>query len=492
MKGLIFTRIANLIVLAIVLCNVTDVQKVQAQTHDPAEYLSHTLPVLYINTVDSMPITSRDYYLDGSYYLDSSDFEQFESIGSAEEPLALQIRGRGNASWQAPKKPYRLKLGAKAALCGMKKSKHWVLLTEYNDWQAHGRNYFGMLISRMMNMPWTPGIVPIELVLNGDYMGMYFLLENIRIDKNRVNITEQDNFATDSAEITGGWLLEIDNYNEPNQIKLKDRNTIMRITYHSPDSLSDSQLAYITDLVTRANDAVNTNAKNDTTWETLIDIDAMARFYVVNEVIDNQEAFSGSCWFYKDRGDSTKLIFGPVWDFGSAQGRNNCKTFLYENPPSYAVNHWIQELVKFPRFQMALRKHWRHYRDNVYPQLQTEVTKYKNLVINGLAADYKRWGDKSATEVGYYTQRIMKLFKSKYEFLQPIWDEDFTYLPGDINGDNRVDVTDVNVVINLILRKNEQIPRGDGSFAYDVNNDGMVDVADLNMVINFMLGKFAE
>ena len=67
--------------------------------HDPEEYLSRTLPVLYITTEDSVPITSRDYYLQGTYYLDSQYCDRFESIGSAEEPLALQIKGRGNSSW---------------------------------------------------------------------------------------------------------------------------------------------------------------------------------------------------------------------------------------------------------------------------------------------------------------------------------------------------------------------------------------------------------
>ena len=452
--------------------------------HDPEEYLSKTLPVLYINTEDSVPITSRDYYLQGSYYLDAQYSDQFENIGSADEPLALQIKGRGNASWSAPKKPYRLKLDKKASLLGMGKNKHWVLLTDYADWQAHGRNYFGMLVSRMMNMPWTPGIQPCELVINGDYLGMYFLTEKIRIDKNRVNITEQNNFATDSAEITGGWLLEIDNYTEPNQIQLMDKGRRLRITYHSPDSLSTEQMDYLTDLLSKTNDAINTVAKNDTTWEQYVDIDALARYYVTSEVLDNQEAFSGSCWFYKDRGDSTKFIFGPVWDFGSAQGRAACQVFLYENPPSYAVNHWIQEVVKYPRFQIALRKHWRHYRDNVYPLLQDEVNAYRDLVTAGLAADYKRWKDMSATDVSYNCNRIMKYFRLKYEFLASIWNEDYVYPVGDVNLDGTADVSDVNTIINIMLGK-----LGNTHFNADMNVDGQVDISDVNMAINAILGK---
>ena len=105
--------------------------------HDPAEYLSNTLPVLYINTVDETPIVDRENYIDGDYYLDANGCGDYVSIGSAENPLPLVIRGRGNATWNAPKKPYRLKLESKASLLGMPKSKHWILITAYADWMAH-------------------------------------------------------------------------------------------------------------------------------------------------------------------------------------------------------------------------------------------------------------------------------------------------------------------------------------------------------------------
>lgn len=61
----------------------------------------------------------------------------------------------------------------------------------------------------------------VELVLNGDYRGLYLLVEKIRIDKDRINITEQKNGEEDEENITGGWLLEFDNYEENQQIRCK-------------------------------------------------------------------------------------------------------------------------------------------------------------------------------------------------------------------------------------------------------------------------------
>lgn len=66
-----------------------------------------TLPVVYINTADRVPITQKETYIDASMWIDAKGIEGFESVGSEEKPLALGIRGRGNASWSYDKKPYK-------------------------------------------------------------------------------------------------------------------------------------------------------------------------------------------------------------------------------------------------------------------------------------------------------------------------------------------------------------------------------------------------
>ena len=56
-------------------------------------------------------------------------------------------------------------------------------------------------------------------------------------------------------------------------------------------------------------------------------------------------------------------------------------------------------------------------------------------------------------------------------------------VPGDSNGDGKVDIADVNAVINMMLGKVDMVP------ACDMNGDGQVDISDVNAVINAMLGK---
>ena len=485
----------GLAICAIILCLINS-QHISAQdsiVHDPNEYLSHTLPVLYINTEGNQPVVSKEVYLNATYYLDAEGFDQYESIGSAEAPLALQIKGRGNSSWLKPKKPYRLKLDKKAALFGMPKSKHWCLMAAYGDWRGKGRDYMAFQISRLMGMPWTPGDVPCELVLNGDYMGLYFVVEHIRIAKERVNIFDQEEVTPNDSvpmDVTGGWLLEIDNYNDENQVRLTDIDgTPLRITYHSPEDLSTEQDNYIRDLLNNTNNAVNTSYKGSREWEEYIDMDALARFYVIQEAVDNQEAFNGSCYFYKDKGDTTKFIFGPVWDFGSSMGRPNYdfNYFFYDVSVSYSNNHWIKEIVKYPRFQIALRKYWYIYRDEVFPQMEQVAIDYGNLIADAAEADYQRWGDGSSLDVKrYLLNYVNKGLVAKLNFLASHWDKDYAYPVGDINLDGIVDISDINLMINIILGKPFTIwPESKP----DLDDNGTVDVTDINKVINILLGK---
>lgn len=207
---------------------------------------SGTLPIMYIQTENNAPIVSKDDYLNATYYVDALGISGYENIGSAAAPLTMEIKGRGNYTWTGfNKKPYRIKLTEKQSLLGMKKSKHFALLAHADDAlnkKGFMRNQVGFELSRLIGISWTPETKPVEVVLNGDYIGLYFLTETIRVDKDRVNIVEQADEETDSVAITGGWLVEIDNYDTDPHVTIKegDEHT-MWFTYKTPEVLSKSQ-----------------------------------------------------------------------------------------------------------------------------------------------------------------------------------------------------------------------------------------------------------
>lgn len=254
---------------------------------------SGTLPVLFIDTESE--VNSKEVYVKGKYYIDALGLEGYQSLGTKENPLPLQIKGRGNWTWTGfNKKPYRLKFDLKASPLGMKSNKHFNLLANADDHNAFLNNTVGFQLSRLLKLAYTPEQRPVEVVLNGDYIGLYMLTDKIRVEKNRVNIVEQSDEETDPQNVTGGWLLEIDNYDEENQIRMTESNGYtLRFTYHTPEVLSDVQKNYITDFLKATDRAIYNTDKTSTEWEQYIDIDALARFYIVQEVMGDGESFHG-------------------------------------------------------------------------------------------------------------------------------------------------------------------------------------------------------
>lgn len=287
---------------------------------------SGTLPVMFINTENKAPITSKEVYVQATCYVDPMGNEECPASGTKEAPLTLSVKGRGNWTWTGfNKKPYRLKLAAGEPLLGMKKSKHFVLMAGADDNLGFMRNPLGYELSRRMKLAWTPDCRPLEVVLNGDYIGLYFLTENIRVDEDRVDVTEQADCSDD--DVTGGWLVEVDNYyTDPHiSVKVTDKSQDIWITYKSPEVLSAAQEDYLQRQFDAIRDAVYNKDRSSTEWENLIDMYAMARVYVVREILQDEEGFHGSFYLHKESGNDSKWVAGPVWDFGNAYDNNRYK-----------------------------------------------------------------------------------------------------------------------------------------------------------------------
>jgi len=397
----------------------------------PMPSYSGTLPVLYINTDGHKDIVSKEEYLHADWWLDAMGADGYESIGSPEQPLGMQIKGRGNYTWSLSKKPFRIKFDTKQAILGMKKNRHFCLLAHADDHYAKLKNTMAFELSRRIGLSYTPEQRPVEIVLNGQYIGLYFLTEQIRVDKDRVNIEEQEGAGSSSDDLDGAWLLEIDNVKEDNTIYIKERNGAhlwydwLWVTPHYPEDMSNQQRQYITQFLTTLNDAIYNPMKMSTEWENYIDIDSLACFYIVAEVIDNIECFWGSCFMHKHRGSNSKLIFGPVWDCGSSFMRDaydsvtDYNYFIYQQPCHFH-NHWIEEIAKFPHFQLRVMNQWRKFYKSGFNGLDIDwfIDDHVNSIRWAWASDAKRWKGMSIDmEALMYKLNI----HSKVAWLQSQW-----------------------------------------------------------------------
>lgn len=408
MKNLIKEIGFLLTVIALVSCN-NDMEASLSPTSSKIT-ISETLPVLYIETEGHKPIVSKEEYLNATYYLDAMGIDGVECLGTESEPLAMQIRGRGHSSWNNPKKPYKLKLSTKVGMIGMAKNKHWALLKPSENTVA------GLQLGKLMNMAWTPDFRPIEVVLNGDYIGLYFLTETIRIDKNRVNIYEQQDGETNPDLIKGGWLVEVDNYQDNNQISIKENSRWrLNLKYHSPENLSSMQSQWLTNEFKALNAAIYSNDKTSKDWENYIDVESMARFFIVQEVMDNPDGFHGSFYLHKDLQEGSKWVAGPIWDLVCYFREKTDYTFKMDVHYSFTP-HWIGEIIQYDSFCKAVAEVWQE----VYPTQLSDIYDYIDATILPLAdawsKDCQRWGGDPTQTAKLRADRIKKAIEGNIEW----------------------------------------------------------------------------
>lgn len=174
------------------------------------------LPVLYIDTDDGAPITSKTDYMTANLRIQGNADYELQYIGTT------QIRGRGNSSWtNYLQKPYKLKLGKKTSLFSFGKSKHWVLISNYND-KSCLRNYIASELAKQlgvigMNMTW------VDVVLNGEVKGCYMLSQHIRVDKHSVDIFDWESEAEDIADALFNAIKDVDAMTETDKELLEEK-----------------------------------------------------------------------------------------------------------------------------------------------------------------------------------------------------------------------------------------------------------------------------
>ena len=316
------------------------------------------LPVVYVDTKNGWAVISKTTFVPGTIRI------QGEGVYEGLEEVNCEIRGRGNTTWEWPKKPYLVKLEEKQKVFGMHKHKRWVLLANFMD-RTLMRNLVSMKVASMTNLDWTPGCVPVELVLNGQHKGSYLLIEQVRVDNHRVNVTEMTKDDNAGEAVTGGYLLELD-FHYDNEVQWGDphggcvqwgRNggIPFGVKYPDSDDITPQQLAYIKKYVSDTAEAIYGDdfADPEKGYARYIDVDSFIDYWIVFEVMGNHELGNpGSVFMHKDRGG--KLVAGPCWDFDwgvlSYNTSPQAKTGLINGE---AI--WYARLFKDPAFKAKVK-----------------------------------------------------------------------------------------------------------------------------------------
>lgn len=358
-------------------------------TNPGTSTLSQQLPVVYVTT--TAPIESKEEYVTGTLYIDPLG-TGYEALGTAEAPITAQFKGRGNWTWTGfDKKPYRIKMDAKQKVLGMPSNKHWCLMAAADDNLGFLRMPLGHMISEAIGLRWTPRLVPVELVLNNKYVGLYFMTEHVRVGSKRVNIEEQEEGEKQADLITGGWLVEIDNYYTENNITFTEGNgQDIMVSLKEPEIISAEQRNYIVNQMLELNTALY--EKTPQHIERILDMKESAKYYLVQEIMGDCESYHGSCYLYKDRdslGTVDKWKFGPVWDFGNSYRSYHHDGWIYERPQF--AQYWIGQLATWPSFQKELSEQWWIYYHTKKDEVRAQLTEISKLITQAAKNDAVVW-----------------------------------------------------------------------------------------------------
>lgn len=349
---------------------------------------SGTLPLISITTEGMQPIVSKDSSLNAEMTITvPKHYITFNGAGASSKPAVdITIHGRGNLSWEGRIKPYKIKLDKKQEILGLPAQKHFALLP-FAGYLNYLPGFGGLEVARMFDW-WVPRVEPIELAINGEYRGKYYLTESIKIDPNRLDIYQQPDFNEHSEFLPYGWLIEVDNHPDSlTSIAIVERDDYMlNITHQIPERLSAKQRQWLTEEITRINDAIY---RFDDSWAEYIDPVSAARYFIIRELFWDPDGYAGSMYLHRDLGgDDEPWRFGPIWDI--AGNHRKKYSWVYESDHHYGV-HWFSALVKSGVFMENVREEFAGLYER-REEVCNIFRKMQRYLEPSHQANYERWG----------------------------------------------------------------------------------------------------
>lgn len=306
----------------------------------------------------------------------------------------IKIRYRGESSRMFPKRPYKFELkdeewkDTSISLLGLPREADWILQGPFAD-KSQIRNTLTYEFGRKTGR-YAPRTKTIELIVNGEYVGVYNLVEQIKRDSGRVNIAKLREEEISGTDLTGGYILKYD----------KPVNSKIMIVYPKEKNIQDEQETYIRDFLAEYDDVLFSNDGLDPNigYKKYIDEASLIDYVIVSELAKNADSYRYSTYFYKDKDDrDPRIKFGPLWDFdlgfGNTTFQDGHKTdgWQFEFAGSNKFN--IKRLFEDPELVDDFQERWFELRqsflhtDSIFARIDELTNEYSAAIER----NYKVW-----------------------------------------------------------------------------------------------------
>ena len=331
----------------------------------------------------------------------------------------IGIESRGQSSTMFPKKSYLIELRTEtgvdtsATLLGMPAEEDWVLYAPYSD-KTMLRNYLTFHLGGKMG-GWQPRNRFCEVYLNGEYNGIYVLMENIKRDSNRVDVSKLKPDEVAGDDLTGGYIIKADKTADigkdeyftitPSVHFHNSDNYSFTYVYPDYDEIVPEQRNYIKKFLTDAENSLNGESFTDPTvgFRKYLDVKSFVDFQIIQELTNNVDGYRFSTFFYKDKNSKGgKLHAGPLWDFDLCYGNEDYTDFnlqtdiwLYTKyPDEYGGRmHWWARLMEDFSYRSAFISRWKELRDGSFStdSIMTYLDNTINYLGEAVDRNFERW-----------------------------------------------------------------------------------------------------
>lgn len=333
----------------------------------------------------------------------------------------IAIEKRGSSSNTFPMKSYGLEtrgpdsVNYNVSLFDWPSDNDWILYAPYTD-KSLIRNVLTYDLGRQMGQ-YAPRTKLCEVILNGSYIGVYVLMERIKINPGRVNVDPLLYTDTLDNHLTGGYIFKVDKTTAGGVIAWTSPYTAqapstgpMYYQMHDPDisELHPLQLNYIHDYVDNWETALKgvNFANPQIGFRAFSDEQSFIDFFIVNELSKNVDGYRISTFLHKKRvSEGGKIHAGPLWDFNLGWGNANyCQggqttgweinfnSVCQGNGPNMNP-FWFNRMLQDSVFANNLNCRWSYLRTNILSDenLTNYIDSLGSILVEPAERNYDRW-----------------------------------------------------------------------------------------------------
>jgi hypothetical protein len=300
------------------------------------------------------------------------------------EVLDLTIRGRGNSTWEMPKKGYKIEFIDKQPLLGMPADRDWALIGNYAD-KTLMKNQLAFLLSAALGAYYSPRSEFAELYLNREYLGVYQITETIKIGKNRIKVP--------SPSTT--FLVEIDAKPRKDE-HVYFTNLGKALNIHYPKELNtlsqDTLISFVNNFESYVQFMQEYKSLSLDQW---ININEYILYYWIQEFAKNLDANFYTSVYFTWSTDS-RIFMGPVWDFDQAFGGHNATKDTIPSEYGIRDRYWNKYLFEDADFLQKAQEFWESHRQ-VFMSILDTIDHYRAVLEKPAQNNFKRWDSPYAT-----------------------------------------------------------------------------------------------